>query len=233
VKDGTLILVVEDDPPIRKFLRASLQTQGYRILEVDKGREALSQTASHVPDMIILDLGLPDMDGLTVIQELRQWFSAPIIVVSARGQERAKVEALDVGADDYLTKPFGVGELLARIRVAFRHSVAARNSDDAQTSELEIGSMRIDLSRRKVTIDGRKIHLTPTEYKLVALLAKNAGKVLTHKALLREVWGPGSLTETQYLRVFMANLRRKLEVDPAQPRYLMTEIGVGYRLVDE
>jgi len=233
VKCKSLILVVEDDPPIRKFLRASLQTQGYRILEVDKGRDAVSQTASHVPDMIILDLGLPDMDGLNVIQELRQWYSAPIIVVSARGQERAKVEALDAGADDYLTKPFGVGELLARIRVAFRHSVAANNSDNSQVSELNIGSMRVNLSNRQVTIDGEDVHLTPTEYRLVTLLAKNAGKVLTHKTLLRDVWGPGSITETQYLRVFMANLRRKLEADPAQPRYLMTEIGVGYRLVDE
>ena len=183
--------------------------------------------------MIILDLGLPDMDGLNVIQDLRQWYSAPIIVVSARGQERAKVEALDAGADDYLTKPFGVGELLARIRVAFRHSVTAHNSDNSQVSELNIGSMRVNLSNREVTIDGKKVHLTPTEYRLVVLLAKNAGKVLTHKILLRDVWGPGSITETQYLRVFMANLRRKLEVDPAQPRYLMTEIGVGYRLVDE
>ncbi len=233
MSDNTLILVVEDDPPIRKFLRASLQTQGYRILEVDKGREALSQAASHVPDMIILDLGLPDMDGLTVIQELRQWFSEPIIVVSARGQERAKVEALDAGADDYLTKPFGVGELLARMRVAFRHAAAVSNSSEAQVPELTIGSLRVDLLRRQVTIDGEEVHLTPTEYRLVALMAKNAGKVLTHKTLLREVWGPGSLGETQYLRVFMANLRRKLETDPAQPRYLMTEIGVGYRLADE
>ena len=233
MKCKSLILVVEDDPPIRKFLRASLQTQGYRILEVDKGRDAVSQTASHVPDMIILDLGLPDMDGLNVIQELRQWYSAPIIVVSARGQERAKVEALDAGADDYLTKPFGVGELLARIRVAFRHSVAAHKSENSQVSELNIGSMRVNLSNRQVTIDGEDVHLTPTEYRLVTLLAKNAGKVLTHKTLLRDVWGPGSITETQYLRVFMANLRRKLEADPAQPRYLMTEIGVGYRLVDE
>jgi len=168
-----------------------------------------------------------------VIQELMQWYSAPIIVVSARGQERAKVEALDAGADDYLTKPFGVGELLARIRVAFRHSSAAHNSDNSQVSELNIGSMRVNLSNRQVTIDGKEVHLTPTEYRLVVLLAKNAGKVLTHKILLRDVWGPGSITETQYLRVFMANLRRKLEVDPAQPRYLMTEIGVGYRLVDE
>jgi len=233
VKNKSLILVVEDDPPIRKFLRASLQTQGYRIIEVDKGQDALSQTASHVPDMIILDLGLPDMDGLAVIEELRQWYFAPIIVVSARGQERAKVEALDAGADDYLTKPFGVGELLARIRVAFRHAVAAHNSENSQVSELNIGSMRVNLSNRQVTIDGKEVHLTPTEYRLVALLAKNAGKVLTHKTLLRDVWGPGSITETQYLRVFMANLRRKLEADPAQPRYLMTEIGVGYRLVDE
>lgn len=228
-----LILVVEDDPPILSFLRASLTTQGYRLLEVTRGQEAISQAASHVPDLMILDLGLPDIDGMVVLRNLRTWSSMPVVIVSARGQERAKVEALDAGADDYLTKPFGTGELLARIRVAFRHRNARGRSAVPEQSIYEVSGLRVDLEARIVTVDGNEVHLTPTEFRLVALLIQNAGKILTHKFLLSEVWGPGSADRTQYLRVFMANLRRKIERDPADPRYLLTEVGVGYRLRDE
>ncbi|MCK4516231.1 MAG: winged helix-turn-helix domain-containing protein [Spirochaetaceae bacterium] len=182
--------------------------------------------------MIILDLGLPDRDGVEVIGELRSWSQVPIIVVSARGLERSKVEALDSGADDYLTKPFGVGELLARVRVALRH-VIRRGATGQPQAEFSVGELHVDLNAHRVTISGEDVHLTPTEYRLVVTLIKYAGKVVTHHILLTEVWGPGRSQETQYLRVFVANLRRKLEPNPARPRYLLTEIGVGYRLLDE
>jgi two-component system, OmpR family, KDP operon response regulator KdpE len=227
-----LILVVEDDPPIRKFIVAGLSSQQYRLIEVDRATSALSQAASHVPDVIILDLGLPDRDGVEVIAELRNWSRIPIIVVSARGQERIKVEALDAGADDYLTKPFGVAELLARVRVALRHT-ASRTADMPGTGEFRIGDLVVNLNSRMVTIGDREVHLTPTEYRLVTVLIRHAGRVVTHDLLLTEVWGPARSGETQYVRVFMANLRRKLEPDPARPRYLLTEVGVGYRLLDE
>ena len=227
-----LILVVEDDPPIRKFIAAGLSSQQYRLIEVDRATGALSQTASHVPDVIILDLGLPDRDGVEVIAELRSWSRIPIIVVSARGQERSKVEALDAGADDYLTKPFGVAELLARVRVALRH-IADKTADMPDTGEFRIGDLVVNLNSRIVTIGDREVHLTPTEYRLLTVLIRHAGRVVTHDLLLTEVWGPARSEETQYVRVFMANLRRKLEPDPARPRYLLTEVGVGYRLLDE
>lgn len=228
-----LILIVEDDPPIRNFLRTSLKNHEYRLLLVEKGCEALSMTASHMPDLILLDLGLPDMDGIEVITELRSWSHIPIVVVSAREQERTKIEALDRGADDYLTKPFSIGELLARIRVALRHSMISGAAPIMNSAELRIRDLSINFEQRRVKIAGETIHLTPTEYKIVALLVKHAGKVLTHKFILKEIWGPSSVTESQYLRVFMANLRRKIEADPAQPRYILTEIGIGYRLLDE
>jgi two-component system KDP operon response regulator KdpE len=235
MSDAPLILVVEDDPPIRNFIRACLRTQGYRVLEVDKGEEALSQAASHVPDLLILDLGLPDLDGMEVIRRLREWSRVPIIVVSARGNERGKVEALDAGADDYLTKPFGTGELLARIRVAFRRAAALPGGNDADTasSVFSLRGLEVDLGKRKVTVDGHRVRLTPIEYRLLALMVQHAGKVLTHRFLLQTVWGPGSVNDTHSLRVFMATLRRKLEADPTQPKYLLTEVGVGYRLLDE
>ncbi|MCF7928886.1 MAG: response regulator [Spirochaetales bacterium] len=227
-----LILIVEDDKPIQNFLRTSLNNHNYRLLLVEKGKEAISMAPSHMPDLIILDLGLPDIDGIEVIKQLRSWSSIPIIVVSAREQERSKIEALDCGADDYLTKPFSIGELLARIRVSLRHS-QINSSNTRISSEFRVGDLVIDCENRSVKISNQFIHLTPTEYKIIALLVKNAGKVLTHHYILKNIWGPSSENESQYLRVFMANLRKKIETDPAQPRYLVTEIGVGYRLLDE
>lgn len=227
-----LVLVVEDDAPIRRFIVAGLTTQEYRVIDIDRAASALSLAASHVPDVVILDLGLPDRDGLEVIVQLREWARTPIIVVSARGHERSKVEALDAGADDYLTKPFGVAELLARVRVALRHLERGK-AEPTDTGLFEVGDLVVNLQTRTVTVDGDDVHLTPTEYRIIAVLVRNAGKVVTHQMLLSEVWGPARSAETQYLRVFMANLRRKLEPDPARPRYLLTEVGVGYRLLDE
>jgi two-component system KDP operon response regulator KdpE len=191
----------------------------------------LQQAAAHTPDLILLDLGLPDMDGLEVTRGIREWTTTPVIVISARGQERQKVEALDAGADDYLTKPFGSAELMARIRVALRH--ATRNTQDPLTSVVSIGALRVDLAKRLVLVGEKEVHLTPIEYKLLVLLSKHAGMVLTHKQLLDQVWGPGHGTQMQYLRVYMAQLRQKLEENPAHPRYLVTEPGVGYRLKSE
>ena len=223
-----LLLVVEDETQMRKFLRASLTSHGYRLVEAVNGNEGLAQAASYNPDLILLDLGLPDMDGLVVTQRLREWASVPIIVISARGQEEDKIHALDSGADDYLTKPFGTGELLARIRVALRHSARARQ--ERSEPILTVGELSIDLDKRSVHVAGKEVHLTPIEYKLLATLLKNAGKVLTHRQLLKEVWGPGYANNTQYLRVYMVQLRHKLEQDATRPRYLVTEPGIGYRL---
>ncbi len=225
------ILIIEDEPPLQKFLRLTLATQRYNVLEAARGDDGLKQAATAKPDVIILDLGLPDMDGVEVTRRLREWSAVPIIIISARGKEQDKVAALDAGADDYLTKPFSVGELLARLRVAFRHASAA----NPQTGDpiFEVGGLHVDLSRREVTIDGKLIHLTPNEFRLLSVLVKNAGKVLTHRQLLREVWGPESNEETHYLRVYMNQLRQKLESDSARPIYLLTESGVGYRLVSE
>ncbi len=227
-----LILVIEDERPIRNFLKSALQTQSYRVLEAEKGREGLSLAASHVPDIVLLDLGLPDMDGIEVIKELRAWFSPPILILSARGQERDKIAALDAGADDYLTKPFGVGELLARIRVALRNRVR-REMNEAGGTVFSVGGLKVDLESRRVFVEGEEVHLTPIEFKLLAVLVKNAGKVVTHMHLLREVWGPASADQLHYVRIYMAGLRKKLEKDSARPRYLLTEVGVGYRLADE
>jgi len=226
-----LLLVVEDDAQMRKFLRASLTSHGYRLVEAVNGEEGLTRAASYNPDLVLLDLGLPDIDGLVVTKRLREWASAPIIVISARGQEEDKINALDAGADDYLTKPFGTGELLARIRVALRH--AARTRQERSEPILTVGELSIDLDKRAVHLAGREVHLTPIEYKLLATLLKNAGKVLTHRQLLKEVWGPGYVDNTQYLRVYMVQLRHKLELDATRPRYLLTEPGVGYRLKSE
>ena len=225
---GSLVLVIEDDPQIQRFLRVALGSRGYRLCEATTGAAGLVEAATRQPDVIILDLGLPDMDGLEVIRRLREWTSLPIIVLSARGQERDKVAALDAGADDYVSKPFGVGELLARMRVALRH--ATRNPDDAGDSSYSIGDLHVDLAKRHVVVAGQQVHLTPIEYRLLTALIRHAGKVLTHRHLLLEVWGPPYADQAHYLRVYMAQLRRKLEVDPARPRYLLTEPGVGYRL---
>ena len=228
-----LILIVDDEKPIRHFIKVSLETQKYACLEAQDGSEALALAASHHPDIMILDLGLPDMDGLDVIRKLREWSGMSVIVVSARGHEREKVEALDVGADDYLTKPFGVAELLARIRVALRRIQSADMQQGAQHKVIEIGDLKIDDDKRRVTIRDEIIHLTPTEYKLLALLARHHGKVLTHRFIINDIWGATAIDDTQSLRVCMGNIRRKLEEDTAQPRYILTEVGVGYRLVDE
>jgi len=227
------ILVVDDEPPMRKFLRATLVDRGYRVVEAATAAEGLRHAADEAPDVIILDLGLPDMDGLEVIRRVRQWSQAPIVVVSARGQERDKVAALNFGADDYLTKPFGVGELHARVRVALRHSARAPDAQGEGPAKFAVGDLNLDLLARRVVVRGQEVHFTRLEYKLLAVLARYAGKVLTHDFLLREVWGPRATGETHYLRVYMANLRRKLELDSAQPRYLLTEQGVGYRFADE
>jgi two-component system KDP operon response regulator KdpE len=222
-----LVLVVEDEPQVMRFLRVTLPPHGYRMIEAGSGRQALLQVSTRGPDLVLLDLGLPDMDGTEVTRQIRQWSALPIVVISARGQERDKVLALDAGADDYLTKPFGTAELLARMRVALRH--AARVSEGGETV-VETGDLRIDLGARLVYRRGEEVRLTRTQYRIVAALAQQAGKVVTHRQLLREVWGPGSAEETHYLRVYMAQLRHKLEDDPARPRHLLTETGVGYRL---
>jgi two-component system KDP operon response regulator KdpE len=224
-----LILIVEDERPIRRFLKVTLEGQGYRVEESITGEEALRDAASQPPDLVILDLGLPDMDGQEVLRQLREWYGGPVIVLSARDQETQKIQALDNGADDYLTKPFGVGELSARIRTAMRHA----HRQGPQEKALKIGELVIDLAARTVVVENRTVHLTPLEYKLLITLAKNAGKVLTHRYLLKEVWGPHDALENHYLRVFVASLRRKLEADPARPRYLLTEQGVGYRFAAE
>jgi two-component system, OmpR family, KDP operon response regulator KdpE len=228
---GPLILLIEDEPQIRRFLRAALTSHNYHLIEAKTGQEGIDHILQHQPAVIILDLGLPDMDGLEVTRRVREWSSTPILVLSARGQEQDKVDALDAGADDYLTKPFGVAELMARLRVALRHT--ARGDDDASTTSFTNGPLRVDLERQQVFIDEREVHLTPIEYRLLVTLVRHAGKILTHRQLLREVWGPAYATESQYLRVYMGQLRHKLEENPARPRFLRTEPGVGYRLLSD
>jgi len=220
------ILVIDDEMAMRRFLRVSLSSNGYRLIEAETGQQGIAQAAASSPELILLDLGLPDLDGVVVTQRLREWSKTPIIVLSARGQEQDKIQVLDAGADDYLTKPFGVGELLARIRVALRHAATG----PAGEPELSVGDLRVDLGRRQVWIGGQEVHLTPIEYKLLAVLVKHAGRVLTHRQLLKEVWGPNASEQVHYLRVYMAQLRHKLEREPGRPRYLVTEPGVGYRL---
>ncbi len=227
-ESGPIVLVIEDEMPIRRFLRATLVNHGYRFAEAATAQEGLTQVATQKPDAVILDLGLPDLDGLEVTRRLREWTTLPIIVLTARGQEQDKVAALDAGADDYLTKPFGVNELLARIRVALRH--AARTGQDSNEPIFKVGDLRIDLTRRQVFVKEAEVHLTPTEYRLLAVLVQHAGRVVTHHQLLAAVWGPGYENENNYLRVHMTQLRHKLEADPTRPRYVVTELGVGYRL---
>ena len=225
------IAIVEDEAPIRKFLRASLIGEGYRVEEADTALAGLRLVTQRPPDLLILDLGLPDRDGKDLIAEIRGWSSLPIVVLSARDQEKEKVAALDAGADDYLTKPFGVSELLARIRVALRHRDRSSSANDGPTmKEFVSGPVRVDLEARRAFRDGEEVRLTKTEFDLLALMIRNAGKALTHRFLLKEVWGPHSVGETHYLRVFVANLRKKLEAQTARPRLILTEQGVGYRL---
>jgi len=221
------ILVIDDEPQIRRFLRATLSTQEFLLLEAETAQDGLREAVSNPPDVVLLDLGLPDLDGMEVIRRLRQWTRVPIIILSARGQESDKVAALDLGADDYLTKPFGVPELMARIRVALRHG--ARTDGDAEPVFVS-GELRVDLVKRDVTLGGSEIRLTPIEFKLLALLVKHAGKVVTQGQILKEVWGPGHDDQSHYLRVFVHQLRQKLEPMPAKPKFLITEAGVGYRL---
>ena len=224
-----LILVIEDEAQMLRFLGPALHSHGFRIHEARTGEEGLREAASRAPDVVLLDLGLPDFDGIEVTRRLREWSQVPILVISARGREEDKVAALDAGADDYVTKPFGVGELLARLRVALRHTSRV---GDGESPRLMLGDLEIDLEKRRVVLRGEAVHLTPIEYRLLAELAKHAGKVMTHSQLLRQVWGQAYAHQSHYLRVYMAQLRRKLEADPAQPKRLITEPGVGYRLAD-
>jgi two-component system, OmpR family, KDP operon response regulator KdpE len=226
-----VVVLIEDEPQIRRFLRATLTGQGYRLFEATTGADGLVEVGSRQPDVVIVDLGLPDIDGIDVIRRLREWSAVPIIVLSARGQERDKVTALDAGADDYVSKPFGASELLARIRVALRHTAGASHEGDDAT--FQIGELRVDLLRRQVFVGDREVRLTPIEYKLLATLVRHAGKVVTHAQLLRDVWGPTHTDQAHYVRVYLAHLRHKLEAEPARPRFLLTEPGVGYRLAAE
>jgi two-component system, OmpR family, KDP operon response regulator KdpE len=223
-----VVVLIEDEPQIVRFLRVTLAGAGYRLFEAATGAAGLVEAGSRQPDVVIVDLGLPDMDGLEVIRRLREWTTVPVIVLSARGQERDKVTALDAGADDYVGKPFGAGELLARVRVALRHAAgASHEGDDAM---FKLGDLQMDLLRRHVRVRGAEVKLTPIEYKLLTTLVRHAGKVVTHRQLLREVWGPSHEDHAHYVRVYMAHLRHKLEAEPMRPRYLLTEPGVGYRL---
>ena len=227
---GPLVLLVEDEPQMRRFLRVALDAEGYRLVEATGAGEGLRHAASYNPELVLLDLGLPDGDGVDVTRQLRTWSAVPIIVLSARGQEGDKIAALDAGADDYLTKPFSTGELLARMRVALRR---ADLRDGHEEALFTAGALRVDRARRQVFVGEREVRLTPTEYRLLAELVRHAGKVLTHRHLLKEVWGPGRISQTHYLRVYVQQLREKLEADPSRPRWLRTEPGVGYRFVQD
>jgi two-component system KDP operon response regulator KdpE len=229
VPDPPRILIIEDEPEIRRFLRASLAANQMQVREAENGTDGLRQAASLPPDVVLLDLGLPDISGFDVIEQLRGWSRVPIVVLSARGQEADKIAALDAGADDYLTKPFGVGELLARLRVAMRH---AASQGEGAASHFDAGDLSVDLVKRRVHVAGEEVHLTPTEYRLLTILIQHAGKVITHRQLLREVWGPDSSQETHYLRVYINQLRKKLGDDAAQPRLILTEPAIGYRFCE-
>jgi two-component system, OmpR family, KDP operon response regulator KdpE len=223
-----IVLIVEDETPIRRFMKTSLASQGFKVLEAVKGEEAIALAASHNPDIILLDLGLPDVDGLEVIKRIREWSHTPIIVITARNKDTDKVAGLDAGADDYLTKPFSIEELAARMRVAIRHLTRVRVGKEE--SVFQTGDLQVDLAGRMVWVGGKEIHLTPIEFKLLAALVRYSGKVLTHRQLLKEVWGHASEEQAHYLRNYIRSLRHKVEVDPARPVYLRTEPGVGYRL---
>ena len=225
------IILIEDEVPMRRLLKTILTAQGYLVIEAETGRRGLIEAGTRKPDLVILDFGLPDMDGAQVIKHLREWSQIPIVVPSARDQEPQKIKALDTGADDYLTKPFGAAELLARVRVALRH--AARVAGSTGESEFSAGPLKVDLLNRKVWVADREVHLTPIEYRLLSVLVKHAGKTLTHRQLLHAVWGSARADSSHYLRIYMGQLRRKLEADPARPHFLLTEAGVGYRLAAE
>ncbi|HZI85150.1 MAG TPA: two-component system response regulator KdpE [Casimicrobiaceae bacterium] len=225
---ATTVVVIEDDPQIRRFLRTGLSAEPFRIFEAETGQAGLVEAATRKPDLVILDLGLPDIDGVDVVARLREWYTRPIIILSARSNEQEKIKALDAGADDYLTKPFGVGELMARIRVALRRTA---REDGGTESVFTFGDVRVDLGARRVFRNDAGVHLTPNEYRLLTTLIRHAGKVCTHRQLLAEVWGPSYVEHGHYLRIYMAQLRQKLEADSTNPRFLRTEVGVGYRLL--
>lgn len=227
------ILIIEDDPGIQKFLKTALVSDGYAVIEAVEGKLALEIISSHCPDLILLDLGLPDMDGNEIIKNVRQWTRTPIIIISARNMEEDKAQALDLGADDYLTKPFGTIELLARIRTALRHTCTTANDDLLALSGIfRVGDLTIDYGKHRVFLGDRDTNLTPNEFRIVALLGKYAGRVITYKSMLRELWGPKASSDNKILRVHMASIRRKIEPNPDEPRYIFTETGVGYRMTD-
>jgi two-component system KDP operon response regulator KdpE len=228
VKPKTVVLVVDDEPQIRRLLRVTLEGGGYQVYDAATGQDGIVQAAQYHPEVVVLDLGLPDLDGIAVLKRLREWSRVPVIVLSVRDREDDKIAALDAGADDYVTKPFSGAELLARVRVALRHS-----EKEGDAPVFRAGQLVVDLADRRVTLAGREVSLTVTEYNLLRLLVRHAGKVLTHRQILREVWGPNSVEQTHYLRVYMAHLREKLEANPAQPELFITEPGVGYRLVEK
>jgi two-component system KDP operon response regulator KdpE len=223
----TVALIIDDEVQIRRLLRLTLEAHGYRVFEADTGQSGLLEAAARRPEVVLLDLGLPDLDGVTVLKRLREWSRVPVVVLSVRDREEDKIAALDQGADDYITKPFSTGELLARLRVAQRHTLPA-----PEAAVFRAGDVEVDFVRRVVLRQGREVKLTATEYSLLALLARHAGRVMTHRQLLKEVWGPNAVEQTHYLRVYVAHLREKLEADPNQPRLLITEAGVGYRLME-
>ena len=227
------VLIIEDEKNIQHFMSKILKGHGYRVLSADSGTEGLELARSQCPDIILLDLGLPDMDGDEIIRSVRTWSSIPIIVISARTAEREKVQALDLGADDYITKPFGTSDLLARIRASLRHSNRLMTDSKLYIRPYRSGGMTLDFSKRLLTVDGKEVHLTPIEYKIVAYLAQNSGKVMTYTSILSSVWGPYADSDNKILRVNMANIRRKIEKDPAQPKYIYTEVGVGYRMAED
>ena len=227
------ILLIEDEENIRSFIATTLKNQGYKITTASTGREGLHLSASLCPDIILLDLGLPDLDGMDVIKQLRDWGSTPIIVISARSHEQEKAKALDLGADDYITKPFGTSELLARIRTSLRHSNRMHTDQELYIKAYRHDKMTLDFSKRLLTLEDEPVHLTPVEYKIVAYLAQNSGKVVTYASILSNVWGPYADDDNKILRVNMANIRRKIELDPAQPHYIFTEVGVGYRMAED
>ena len=224
-------VVIEDEPQIRRFVRAALEAEGWQVFEAATASRGLTEAGTRKPDLLVLDLGLPDGDGLELIRDVRGWSAVPIVVLSARVDEADKIAALDAGADDYLTKPFGVGELLARVRANLRRPRAANPDGSAEEPLFSFGEVVVDRQARLVRRSGVEVHLTPLEYRLLAVLASNAGRVLTHRQLLREVWGPSHAGQSHYLRIYMGHLRQKLEADPAQPRHLLTETAVGYRLL--
>jgi len=226
-----LVLIVEDEPQLRELVYASLLSHGYRCVQAATAREAIAEAKNRLPDIIVADLGLPDRDGMALIKSIRQWSAMPIIVLSARTQETDKVLALDAGADDYVTKPFSTGELLARLRVALRHAAARGRAEASET--FEYNDLNVDILHRRVTVRDAEVHLTPIEFRLLCALVRKAGQVITHAELLGAAWGPGKLEQHHYLRIYMAGLRRKLEDDPTRPIYLLTEVGVGYRLACE